>query len=208
MVTEERVYGGMTAAERANARKSQLLDAALELISNDGVERLTINGLCAAAGLNERYFYESFKDRQEVLVAVFDRVNDEVMQALHATESSDLPESQLRSAITTIATLFSDDQRKARVYFLESQTNAVLLRRRSETIDEVLKLSYQRGEAAFGGAYETKGLMFEATYMVGGFTATLAAWLTGALPITKDELVDHSVSTILSQLSTLATPDS
>ena len=41
-------------------------------------ERATMTAICHQAGLTERYFYESFANRDAALVAALDQVTDEI----------------------------------------------------------------------------------------------------------------------------------
>ena len=68
-----RTYGGATSAERRTRRHAALLDAALDLVAQSGVGGLTVRGVCGCARLNDRYFYESFRSTEDLLLALFDR---------------------------------------------------------------------------------------------------------------------------------------
>src|SRR5581483_1962254 len=72
-----RVYGGVDAVERRAARRARLIGAALDLLGTDGWQATTVRAICARAGLTARYFYESFADRDELLLAVFDEIAQE-----------------------------------------------------------------------------------------------------------------------------------
>ncbi|MGI9588454.1 MAG: TetR/AcrR family transcriptional regulator, partial [Dietzia maris] len=82
-----RRYRGVSAEERRASRRRQLLDAALELVGTRGVERTTMTAICAEAGLTERYFYESFTARDQLLLALVDEIADQVRTAVLAALS-------------------------------------------------------------------------------------------------------------------------
>lgn len=67
-----RTYAGATSAERRTRRHAALLEAALDLVAQSGAGGLTVRGVCAGARLNDRYFYESFRSTDDLLLAVFD----------------------------------------------------------------------------------------------------------------------------------------
>jgi AcrR family transcriptional regulator len=79
-----RTYGGVSGGERQAGRREKLLEAGLELLGRDGWSATTVRAVCAEAGLTERYFYESFANRDELLVAIFDRVAAEAATAVPA----------------------------------------------------------------------------------------------------------------------------
>src|SRR3712207_5142982 len=74
----ERMYAGLTTAQRRSERRARLLDAAVDVLGTQGLEAATVTAVCRRARLIPRYFYESFSDRDELLVAVFDSIMDEV----------------------------------------------------------------------------------------------------------------------------------
>ena len=57
---------------RRAERRELLVDAAFELLGTDGWNGTTVRGVCQAAHLNPRYFYESFDGLESLLLAVFD----------------------------------------------------------------------------------------------------------------------------------------
>lgn len=67
-----RRYGGVEAGERREQRRAALIEAGLELFGTDGFAAVPVKRVCDAAGLTQRYFYESFADRTDLLAAVYD----------------------------------------------------------------------------------------------------------------------------------------
>ncbi|MFA9271396.1 MAG: TetR/AcrR family transcriptional regulator, partial [Baekduiaceae bacterium] len=51
MPTRDRVYGGLTAEQREDRRREQLLDAGLEIFAAKGWDGATVKDVCRAAGL-------------------------------------------------------------------------------------------------------------------------------------------------------------
>ena len=81
-----------------------------------------VKDVCRAAGLTDRYFYESFRDGRALFLAVFDAVTDELFAAVAAAVADAEPdaEEQLRAAIGTFLRALADDPRSARVVFAEA----------------------------------------------------------------------------------------
>ena len=67
-----RPYGGLAMAERVAARRARFIEAGVELFGTQGFRGATVRGVCAAAGLTDRYFYESFASLEALLVEVFE----------------------------------------------------------------------------------------------------------------------------------------
>ena len=195
-MTAQRTYGGVSADERRAQRRTALLDAALELIGTHGFAKLTVSGLCAQAGLNERYYYESFDGRDAVLTAVIDRIAAEmavaIVEALRT--APDDSRAKAHAAITAGIHLLTDDPRKARVSFIDGLATAELRTRITDTARVFSRLVAAEGIGFYGiaAAQVAPAVDFRATYLVGGLLHTLTGWIQGELPMTRDELVDHT----------------
>jgi AcrR family transcriptional regulator len=188
-----RTYGGQTAERRREQRRIELLDAALEIIGERGFPALTVAGLCARAGLNERYYYESFKDREAVLAAVAGRVTDEVVAAMGAAASAVAPPRTPRAiagaALRAAVELVTDDPRKARVLFLEAPLSPELAGRRRETVRPFVRLMLEQTDA--GRELGTERAEFLGTFLVGGVAETVTAWLRADRPTPRDTLIEQ-----------------
>lgn len=71
-------YGGIDAAERRKARRETFIEAGLESFGTIGYVRSTIRGICRTAGLTQRYFYESFQNKEDLLVAVYRKLIQDI----------------------------------------------------------------------------------------------------------------------------------
>jgi len=77
-----RAYAGVAPDERVAARRARLIAAGVELFGTQGFRAATVRGLCAAAGLTDRYFYESFASLEDLLGAVYTALMDGVRARL------------------------------------------------------------------------------------------------------------------------------
>ena len=66
-----RVYGGVEANRRVEERRKKLIEAGLEAFGTRGYAKTNIKLICDLAGLTERYFYESFRHKEDLLCAVY-----------------------------------------------------------------------------------------------------------------------------------------
>ncbi len=117
----ERRYGGKTTTERRAERREQLLDAGLELFGTEGFANVTIETLCAVAGLNPRYFYEQFATREELLGAVYDRHVQAVLRMVQTAiaDSAPDPAQRLKAGLGAFVTATLADERAARINYFE-----------------------------------------------------------------------------------------
>jgi AcrR family transcriptional regulator len=71
-----RAYRGVPADERREVRRQALIETALDCLHADGLAGVSVRSICARARLTPRYFYESFEDLDQLLVATIDAVVD------------------------------------------------------------------------------------------------------------------------------------
>ena len=77
-----RGWAGTTLEGRRGQRREQLIEAGLDLLGTHGAAAVSVRSVCRHARLTDRYFYESFADRGELLLAVYDRVAAQAADAL------------------------------------------------------------------------------------------------------------------------------
>jgi AcrR family transcriptional regulator len=187
------VYGGVAAEQRRERRRAQLIEAALDLLGTEGWQACTVRAICGRARLTPRYFYESFPDRDVILLAVFDEISQEgAAVALRALgDAGTGARSHARAAIGAFIEFVTDDPRRARVLFVEAMGSEVLAKRRFETlrlfaglVAEQARIFYRMPDAS-DPLVETTALM-----VVGGLAETLLAWLDGTLAISRHQLIE------------------
>ncbi|MFD4295395.1 TetR/AcrR family transcriptional regulator [Rhodococcus sp. NPDC058532] len=116
-----RRYSGLDAEERVRVRRAAILEAALDLFGTVGYPATSVKQICDTAGLTERYFYESFRDRKAALAGVYGLLVTEVREATQSaigTADGDL-EARIRAGLTAFVGYLTDDPRRARVVLIE-----------------------------------------------------------------------------------------
>jgi AcrR family transcriptional regulator len=187
-------YAGVEAPDRIATRRARLLDAALDLLGANGWQAATVREICARARLTPRYFYESFPDRDALLLELFDQIAQEgaaaVLEAVAAAPEDDARASA-RAAIGAFVSLLTDDPRKARVLFVEAMGSEALTRRRFETLRIFAQLVAGQARAFYRMQDAPDPLVDESALMlVGGMAEILLAWLDGRLRVTRRQLID------------------
>ncbi len=83
---EGRKYKGIDSIQRRAERRGKLIEAGIEVFGSQGFHEATVKQICTAAGLTERYFYESFENLNALFIATYDhgleRLRATLMQAL------------------------------------------------------------------------------------------------------------------------------
>ncbi|GAB2823547.1 TetR/AcrR family transcriptional regulator [Actinocorallia aurea] len=195
-----RPYRGVPAEERRAQRRAALMEAGLELLGTQGWAATTVRGVCSLAGLNDRYFYENFADRDALLLAIVDeQAALGTARILEAAERSDqrLPDLA-RASVTATIDFLTSDPRLARVLGHEFPAHPLLQQRRSEIIGNLAKLFTGRTAALLGESpLSDTDLALTAFTLTSGLWDLIAAWLRGDVPIGRDHLVDYTVALLL-----------
>src|ERR1044072_5196426 len=79
-----RTYGGRSAADRRAERRERLREAGLALFGTEGYATSSIEKLCTHAGVSTRNFYEEFRAREDLLIALHARANERSFAAVQA----------------------------------------------------------------------------------------------------------------------------
>lgn len=200
MTRKQRTYRGVPAEERRALRRAALLEAGLELLGTSGWQSATVRAVCALAGLNDRYFYESFTDRDALLLAV---VDDQAAQgtaaildaAAHAPR--DIAEIA-RASTSAVLDFLTDDPRRARILGHEFPTHALLQQRRGQIIHTLAGFFTAQTRDLVGDAtLSDTDLSLTAYTLTAGLWDLTAAWLRGDVPISRDHLADYTVALLL-----------
>lgn len=191
-------WNGLSTEERQRERRHLLIEAAFELLANEGSNATTVRAVCAHARLNPRYFYESFDELDSLVVAVYDTVisqlREEVSAAVMAADAED--RSAVRAAVEATVRFVDADRRRGRILYVEALGNETLNLHRMRTsfglVELVQRDTSRRRRVPNSGSEQLDRL--NAAMLVGGFSEILAAWLDGRIDLSATELIDASTS--------------
>ena len=185
-----RTYRGASAEERQAKRRSGLLAACLDVVGEAGLLGVTVDAVCARAGLTKRYFYEAFTDRDAALEAVTDEaycgLHASIVAALRRTDG----DARARGAIAVevFAATLDADPRIARLY-AEAPGHPHLLARRDAAVEEFAELVLDDVLRLPPGDRERARTA--AVLVVAGTTHVVTRWLAGGVPLELGELVEE-----------------
>jgi|TARA_B100000676_G_C17928357_1_gene759416 AcrR family transcriptional regulator len=114
----------MTPEQRTAQRRESFLEAGLNLFGNEGFHGATVRKICKEAGLTDRYFYESYSSMEELLIEVYERCLQGILQRLQASLTDIPSESFPEDLIRTLLTDFfkeMEDPRVAKVCMFEAE---------------------------------------------------------------------------------------
>ncbi|OZC62988.1 hypothetical protein CH306_28620 [Rhodococcus sp. 15-725-2-2b] len=182
-----RPYRGVAADKRRRERREKLLDACLDVVAESGVAAVTVDGICARAGLSKRYFYESFGDRDAILVSALDDVIDTVGTALEeiVQEQGSTSDRVAQTAAVLVRALTSDP--RSSLLYTSASANPALEARRRQMVDTFTPLLMR---AVLDADPANPRAEAATVLMVAGTTELLDRWLRGDLDFTETEFVD------------------
>jgi AcrR family transcriptional regulator len=192
-VEPARRYRGITPSQRQAERRERLLEAGLELFGTLGYARTSIRAISAAASLNSRYFYESFRSREDLLYSVYEQiVGDIFSRASEAVARENTIEAQARAGLRAGWTAVTEDRRKARIVAIEVVGVSERLERlRRETRHALAQLTADRALSLAGGLRLRLDPVITTRFLIGGVVELLADWINGDLDASVDEVVEH-----------------
>jgi AcrR family transcriptional regulator len=185
-----RTYRGEDADERRTKRRARLLEAGLDLLGREGWQATTVTAVCERARLTPRYFYESFANRDDLVVAIFDGVIEEITSAVLASSPADTVEL-LQATAGAFVKMVIDDPRKGRATFVEALGSEALTRRRIEGMHWFAKqLAAQARAGRRLTKREARQLKAASLISSGGLVEMITAWLHGELESSAEQMVD------------------
>ncbi|VXB79022.1 TetR/AcrR family transcriptional regulator [Massilia sp. 9I] len=120
-LTPTRSYRGLSQEERRADRKARLIAAAIAVYGERGYHQATVKAVCEAAGLTERYFYESFPNSETLLIDSFNAVTysvlGEITGAAHAAGRGRIARS--RAMLHAYFAALQREPQSARVFLVE-----------------------------------------------------------------------------------------
>jgi AcrR family transcriptional regulator len=213
----QRRWAGTTLDVRRAARREQLIAAGFALLGEQGASAVSVRGVARTARLSERYFYESFPDREALLLAVHDRVAEQARARIAAAVGSTIaaaadpaltpapphdPGIRADAPLSDPATLgiaglsaFTDfleeDPRRGRVLLQEAFADQALARHGVELLPSFAALLVEQISARFEEP-DTVDAELSAVALVGALAHLYLSWIDGSLSISRERLIRHA----------------
>lgn len=195
-----RAYRGLSPEARRAERRAKLVAAAVEVFGTTGFQAATVRQICAAAGLTERYFYESFDNQSGLFDAAYDHAVEQLRATLVQAVVGAPPgfPAMSEAVLRAFYVFLQREPRLARILLIEIYGAAKDLER-----------LYQRGVRDF--ATLVRGLIdanlrvdqagldadLLATAVVGACTHLATRWLQGGYRESIDMMVSNSLAIVL-----------
>jgi AcrR family transcriptional regulator len=183
-------WSGVPLEDRQALRRDKLVAAGVKLLGAQSGPAVTVRAVCREAGLTERYFYESFTDRDEFVRAVYDDVCTRAMATLTSAKTP-------REAVEQFVALMVDDPVRGRVLLVAPGVEPVLTRSGAEWMPSFIELLQRKLTRIADPVLQS----MVATSLIGGLTALFTAYLDGRLAATRTQFIDYCVEMLLSRAS-------
>jgi AcrR family transcriptional regulator len=169
-----------------------LIDAGQTLFGTVGVAGTSIRMVLREAGLQDRYFGESFTGIPALLITVHDRVHDLLLIRMQAAlaESTD-PEQGYRAMLTTIVRFAETNATVMRIKIVETLgvTPAVDARRLEALGDYAVMIEHLLPAPNAGSANVDRAALSRA--IISGVNGMLLDWITGQSATNGQQVIDN-----------------
>jgi AcrR family transcriptional regulator len=193
-----RPYRGVSPEDRSAHRRERLLEAGLQVFGTEGYANSSVRRICEVAGLNQRYFYESFETREELLASVYEeivrRTRSSMIEAVLATQGN---EERVRAGLTAWWRTVTEDRRRARVLAIEVVGVSESLEQRRREIRHAFADFVVMQAAGAAAADSQLDPVVVGRSLVAAVIELVTDWLRSDIPYDVDGLVDQSTRMFL-----------
>lgn len=207
MTTTRRSWAGTTLDDRRAKRREQLVAAGIDLLGTEGAAAVTVRAVCRGAKLTERYFYESFEDREALLRGVHSAVADEARDAIAAAVAEGPPEplAVAERAVAAFTSFLQEDARRGRVLLSESFAEVVLAQHDLELVPAFAALLVEQ-IAALPDAPDATDAQLSALALLGALRVLYLAWLRGDANVSAQRLNAYATGLLAAVAGVRSTP--
>lgn len=195
-----RKWRGVEPDTRTAERRSRLIEAAIALLSTEGLGGTTVRAVCATSGLHNRYFYENFDDIDTLLVAVFDQLAAAFLAGITeaAEKAGDDPKARLEAVMKAAVGVVGDQRDLVRILTVEATGNEALNRRRIGMLHHIAELIEADAYRSYGRPPPGERIgAVSARFMAGGLAELFVAWVEDEIAGSADDLARDAVEVVM-----------
>ena len=190
----QRKWRARTADERRAVRRGQIMRAAIAMYGDSGYRTATVKAVCEAAGLTERYFYESFANSADLLTQCFQQVNAHLLDKMR--EAAGSPNSPVLERMRAGLLVYLNELRRhrasARLFLIEmANVSPATEALASASLDEFGALLTEIVEAGPGLSASLSPLLLRG--VVGGGLHVAQAWVANGCAENIEDVADAAL---------------
>jgi AcrR family transcriptional regulator len=190
----KRVYRKKNPEDRVLERRERLMQAALQLFGTQGYANTTIETLCSEAKVTTRHFYQVFSSREELLLAVYNQITEELQVSLFSAMMAERQglQEKMQQVIHALVNNYLTDSRRAQIGVLEVVgASAIVEKRRREVIHGIaIHLEQFMNALAAENQLPQRNYHWLAVALVGGINELMAEWLMNQ-SLSLEQLTDE-----------------
>lgn len=174
--------------QRRLHRRTRLLEVGVALLGAAEGPAVSVRAACRATGLTERYFYESFPDRDEYVRAVYAEVGERARAALvAAVTGARTPAETAQRAVGAFVALVLDHPEVGRVLLLAPLREPALGGRGLALAPSFVALVQDQ----LGDVSDPDERALRAIGLVGALTSLFIGCLDGTVTVPRERLIRH-----------------
>lgn len=190
-----RDYRGQAAEARDADRRRRLIEAGLQSFGTVGYFGTSIEGLCTAAHVSNRSFYEHFESKEQLLLEIYDELLEDlqrrVVEAL-STRQADFA-GFARAGLETFVSVVREDSRRAQIVIVGLVGVSERCERRRRTALRTFAQIISSAIRSFDTEIERRrDLRVLSMALVGATIESLIDWMS-APAASVDEVIDELV---------------
>lgn len=189
-------WRGTTADERAQERRVRLLAAAFEVLASEGGAGVTVRAVVRTSGLSPRFFYESFADRDTLLIAVWEEQYAQVVAHVEAAIAEAEPglAARLRAALVATAHWLEERPSRAAVMLRETLAEPLLREHAQRRLPELVLLTMALSvEPEVLAEVPETAVEIAVVALSGAILNLFLEWSAGRLAVSAEELAEAIV---------------
>lgn len=201
-MSSPKLWRGQTLRDRSLDRREQMLDVGEELLGTGGAAAVTTRAVMRQANLSPRYFYETFDTREDLLIAVYDRVETRLFERMREVSAAAGLRAAIREIFEICARYFEEDPGRARILLREPLADDTLRAHSADRAPAFLRLLIPILGAEAGAVVPAgdEDLALGAAALGGGLVSLYLEWIDGRLPVGRDRLADTAVAVVFAVL--------
>lgn len=179
--------------------QDEILAAAADLFAKTGVRAVTIDDIASSLGYTKSVVYYYFKNKNQVLWEIFQRIHEVWLEDMAAIMERDLPPDQLLGALIRQHTLNVIERKAWTAIYNRDQSELTeeqqsIITKKKREYDQFFKVAYAKGVET--GLFRDFPPYLMVSSIIG--MGNLAhAWYKSNGPLTPEQVANHYVDIIL-----------
>ncbi|MAI63781.1 MAG: hypothetical protein CL600_02680 [Alteromonas sp.] len=196
----ERTYSGISMSERIALRRQRFIEAGISLFGTVGFQSTTMRMLTAQTELTNRYFYESFTNLEDLLVACYEKLMDDfrlrLEEELERASKYSEPSQRIRPGLNCFFTSMADPKfaRITHAEVLGVSERVDRLYSRCSADFAALMMSYLTSSVSDKKQLSDTQMQFIGAALTGSLINSALVWVNSQYEASIDDVIDASLA--------------